>query len=542
MTDLDSLLGDIDEQFRKRRRALRELLDDELNRSDRLFVHRTRMGGTESYVASVTLSWLGEHLQFAHNLPLFREKVDLETGTLKVDSETIDMLNQRPVDYSRQYPMAQYLIARPHHKFPPILAALNKAWVDDPGADEWISGTGGTRRAGQSAAEFEPITTDGELGVLKVDPGTTLYALDGQHRLLAILGVLEFIRDGRLEERRLNNTTTGTVLTKEIIQEWYPEVTDSYLQALKSETIGIEILPTVMQGENRDEALHRVRRIFVHVNRMAVPLDKGMMTALDEDNGFRIIGKRITKEHGMFNIAGDGGHTVNLVEIERPNLTAASEMLTTLETLSNAAREYLEHDPRFEDWVPKNSALVPRRPEEEEIEDGLGEVAAFFDHFSELPTMQRIRQGHSRKALREFNVEDGEKHLLVRPIAQQEIAAAVGYCHFNKNMELDVIFRKLRRMDESGRFSGIDSVTSYWWGLQVRPGTRPAIRKQFRSGTRDLMIYLLGGFHDEQNKIDDLRRRLMDERTTPPPEEKIYDFTGNPTTSDGFALPSVVTV
>ncbi|HVZ18463.1 MAG TPA: DGQHR domain-containing protein [Terriglobales bacterium] len=525
----------------QKRSFLRELLDEYLHREDKLLVHRTRMGGSESYVASVTLAWLSEHVQFAQNLPLFKERIDQTTGNVMIDSDTLEMLNQRPLNFSRQFPMTQYLLARENHKFPPILAALNREWVDEPHADEWVVGADRVGRAVRSASDFEPLSNDGELGLLQVDVATTLYALDGQHRLLAVNGLLEFIRYGRLEEKNEKNAPTGNVLTKEQLQAEYPSLTDSYLQKLKTEKIGIEILPTVMQGESREEARHRIRRIFVHVNRMAVALDKGMMTALDEDNGFRIIAKQACTSHRLFNIAGTDGSTENLVEIERQNLGPKSEMLTTLETLAASAQLYLEYDERFLSWVPKNPALVPRRPEQEALREGLAEFSKFLDGLAELPTMRKVRQGQSTRDLREFD-KDGPKHLLMRPIAQQSLAEAVGFCHFEKGMDLSVLFRKLEKIDKSGLFSNINVVESYWWGLQVIPAAAPRIKKQRRKSTVDLMIYLLGGFHDDQARIDELKELAIRERTTPPPEEVTFGFDGKKTPTDRFQLPDVITV
>lgn len=522
----------------KQREMLKEALDDELSRANRLFVQKSNMGGNESYIASVPLSWLSEHVQFAQNLPLFKEKLDPSGMNIVVDDETIDMLKQRPINYGRQYPMAQYLLNRRYHKFPPILTVLNTPWVDDPHSDQWVTGGDGTLRAIGSCAEFESLTTEQALGMLVIREDMQLYALDGQHRLLAVQGMMNFIKEGHLEEKKSDGKFTGTRLSRQMI-----DLTDSQLQALLREKIGVEILPAVMQGESRDESRQRIRRIFVHVNRMAVSLDIGMMTALDEDNGFRILGKNMVKNHKLFNRSGEGGEKENLVEIKKPSLLAASAKLTTLETVANSARLYLEHESNpFADWLPKNLALVPRRPDQEELLKGIETFSEFLDRFSELPIMQRIAQGESCKKLREFKETDSPHHFLLRPIAQQIVAEAVGYCHFEKGADLDVLFRKLKKLDRENKFDNIDKVQSYWWGLQVKPGDPSTMKKQQRPSATKLMIYLLGGYHGEREKVEELKELAINDRKMPPPDETLYGFDGEVVQETAFTLPPPIMV
>src|SRR5258707_140233 len=93
----EDLARNVLEQEEKNKRALALLLDRELANSKRTLVQRTIMGGTESYVGSVTLQWFAERVGFASELPLFRQKLDAQTGKVTIDEETISDIQQRPL-------------------------------------------------------------------------------------------------------------------------------------------------------------------------------------------------------------------------------------------------------------------------------------------------------------------------------------------------------------------------------------------------------------------------------------------------------------
>ena len=369
------------------RELLRKMLDQYMDSRDWIPVMQSAMGQGSSYIASVTLDWLATRVRFAHELPIFKEKHDPKTKKITIDQETIEMVRQRPIDHSRQFPMAQYLLLREHHKFPPVLAVLSSDWVDNPNSDNWTHD-----RAVTSVVEFQSLAGNGAIGLLRLSDKDTLYVLDGQHRLLAVKGALSLLQTGVLEELKPDGTSRENRITKEeIIQS--QGVPESKLQHLRKEQIGVEIIPAVFQGEKYDEARRRVRRVFVHVNRLAAQLDKGTMSTLDEDNGFRIIAREIATVHPLFK---------GRVNFEKPNLTATSIHLSTLESLANGLKSYLEGRIPYRDWIPKLKNLVPERPDPEQLHEGVDEAKIFFDHFKELPIMRRVIQGEQLVQLREF--------------------------------------------------------------------------------------------------------------------------------------------
>lgn len=527
MSNLDDVAKSILNQADQQRAALRQLLDNEINKSDRLLVSRVSMGGNEGYVGSVTLEWMKNRVDFATNLPLLRERID-ESGKFQIDEETIELLTQRPIDYSRQFPMAQYILFHQSHKFPAILAVATASWVDKPQAPEWDDDA-----ATEPTTRFEPLSSDGNIGLLSFSPESTLYALDGQHRLLAIKGALEFIETGTLPEWDKARQKTKSILNKSEVLQKMPHITEASLQQIRHERIGIEILPAVMKGETREEARRRVRRIFVHVNRSAVTLPKGVLTALDEDSGFRIIGRQIATTHQLF-VAPDGK---SRVEMERPNLPAKnSDYLTTLEAIANACALYLQDVYPYTEWRSSVKGLIPNRPEDDQLVEGRTEFTQFIDMLAALPTMKKVMVGHNPSDLRDFG--DGEGHLLMRPVALEELAEAVAYCVRQKKMDLAAIKQRLIDLDNKKAFSHIDKSSSMWWGVQTKQAATPSIKNQRRRSATGLLIYLLGGYQGDQERLDNLRAELLLDRTTPPPNERIIGWDGKEVKESDFTLPT----
>jgi hypothetical protein len=497
--------------------AIRVLLDTKLGLPGQIPVFRSKMGDTESYIASVSFSWMKTNVGFAHSLPLFDTKVDSETKKISIDHETIDLLMQRKLDWSRQAPMAQYLLARQNHKFPPILAALSDSWVDDPDADQWSNGI-----ALSNTGKFVPLDSAGKFGLLYIAPSAQLFALDGQHRLLAIEGALELAEQGTLPIYDKDRKKQNGILTREELMDQYSSLTLTDLQGLRNESIGIEILPAVTVGETRDEARRRIRTVFVHVNRLAAPLGKSQMSALDEDNGFRILARAIATEHTLFKtIQGAGDEKLERVDFEKSNLTPKSEELTTLETIANCARAYLQ-TPVYTQWEPQLKGLVPLRPDEGELEAGLAELTDYFNLFMELPSILRVRQGISTQFLREFNVPGGQHNLLMRPEGQIVLAYAVGHAHYEKAMPLESVFSKLSTFDSSGGFDKIDSKSSFWWGILTTTEAQPRMRNAGRATAMNLMQYLLGAY--DQAGLDSLTEKVSNARRNS--EGQVVGFDG----------------
>ncbi|MBE9040626.1 DGQHR domain-containing protein [Oscillatoriales cyanobacterium LEGE 11467] len=494
---------------------------------NRLFVQTTQMGGTAAYLSSVTLEWLDRRVGFASELPLFQPHLDRQTQNVERGAHTLESIVQRPLDWSRQAPLAQYLATRTAHKFPPLLVVLSPAWVDEPDAPQW----NWEGRAIQSAAEFLPLDEGDRVGWLEVSPEVQIYALDGQHRLMGVQGLMELLRSGELQPYNKLKKTIGQPIALADIVEKYGIDAES-LQCLGRETLGVEFIPAVLPGETREEARRRVRSIFVHVNLMAVPLSKGQLALLDEDDGFSIVTRQVAAIHPLLREEEGRNPRVNW---DSATVAAKSTVLTTLQALKEMAARYLE--PQFPHWSgDRRKGLIPRRPEDNELQAGVVAFSKLLDGFANLPSYQELEHQETT-ALRRFSFEEetGRGNLLFRPVGQIVLAQALGGLVSRSGLSLETIFDKLQRYDGEGGFDGMESPRSLWYGVLYDPNKR-RVRVAGRDLAAKLLIYILGGAEDRMERAQ-LRKALAQARTF---ENKAVSFQGRFVQPKEVGLPEVL--
>ncbi|RUR73287.1 DGQHR domain-containing protein [Chlorogloeopsis fritschii PCC 9212] len=515
------------ERENKDKQVLAILLEKFMNQKDRILVQKTEMGGTEAYVGSVTLEWLAGRVRFASALPLLQQKYNPQTDNVEIDAESIDEIQQRPLDWSRQLPLAQYLISRKNHKFPPVLVAINQPWVDNSQASEWNS----QGIALKSTTNFIPLDKEGKVGLLNVsEEDVTIYALDGQHRLMGVQGLMELLKTGKLQRYKKDKSPDNTFITEADLIEQY-NLQPAYLQNLPKEKIGIEFICAVEKGETREQARRRVRSIFVHVNLMAAPLTKGQLAQLNEDDGFSIVARKIAVTHPLLEQQESRNPRVNW---NSATVAAKSTVLTTLQALKDMSERYLGQ--KFPHWKPLDKGLIPMRPEDEELEEGIREFHKLFDYLASLPSY-KLLEDEDTPALRRFSFEKdgGEGNMLFRPVGQVAVAQALGILVFRKGFNLDNIFKKLRKFDQQGGFSSMEFPQSIWYGILYDPNKK-RVQVAGRDLAAKLLIYMLGGIEDQMERAE-LRKALADARRV---ENKTIGFDGNFVEPKQVGLPTIL--
>ena len=516
------------ENDNREREAIAILLDKYIGKDDRLLVQKTIMGNTEAYIGSVTLEWLDSHVRFASQLPLFRQKFDIETDNIIRDAETIDEIQQRPLDWSRQAPLTLYLATRKSHKFPAVLAVVSPSWVDNPKAEEWNE----NGKANKSATDFLPLDSEGKVGLLDLRLEVAVFALDGQHRLMGIQGLMELIKTGKLSRYNKHKKTIGKAITIDDLTK-INHIELPEIQKLAYEQIGIEFIPAVVKGETRAEARRRVRSIFAHVNLTAVKLSKGQLALLNEDNGFAIVARKIALYHPILKEEDGRNPRINW---DSATVAAKSTVLTTLQALQEMSERYLE--PRYPYWKPSDRGLIPMRPEEEELEEGVKEFMAFWDYLANLPSYSRLENGTETPELRRFSFEikPGEGHVLFRPVGQIAFAEALGILIYKKGFSLKEVFQKLNKYDVDGGLSGIEFPDSIWYGVLYDFN-----RKRMSVASRDLamrlFIYVLGGVSEKMER-GEICRELAEARRVG--EDRAVDFQGKFVELRKVGLPEIL--
>jgi len=509
------------------------LLDQYLDQEDQVLVQRIQMGSAESFIGSVTLEWLNRRVRFAAELPLFHQKFD-QSGNVIRDAETIEEIQQRPLDWSRQLPLTQYLSARKTHKFPAVLVVISPSWVDNPQAEEWDN----QGEARKSAAKFTPLDKNENFGLLDVSQNFAVFALDGQHRLMGIQGLMELIKTGKIQRYNKNKKPVGDGITvAQLAQEF--EIESSYLSSLAEEKIGIEFIPAAIAGETRAEAKRRIRSIFIHVNLMAVRLSAGQLAMLNEDDGFSIVARKIAVSHPLLKEMAGRKDRVNW---DSATIATKSTVLTTLQALQDMSERYLA--PKFPSWKSADKKnLIPMRPVEEELEAGIAAFRQVFDDLATLVSYQRLDGGEKTPALRRFSFEQdkeyprgGEANILFRPVGQVAVMQALGILVFKKGFALKSIFEKLRKYDADGGFSGMENYQSLWYGVLYDP-MRRRVMVSGRDLASKLLIYILGGIADDLERAQ-LRQDLAKARQVA--ENKAMGFHGKFVTLKEVGLPSVL--
>jgi DGQHR domain-containing protein len=489
-----------------------------------ILVQRTNMGGSEAYIGSVTLQWLADRVKYASEMSLLSEQYQPKDNNIAIDSESIEVIQQRPLDWSRQAALVQYLAGRTTHKFPPVLVTIDRPWIDNIHAPEW--GRGG--KANESAAIFTAIDGNNSVGLLDVGESVRIYALDGQHRLMGVQGLMELLRVGELPRYNKDRSPVGHKITLAELG-----TSEEYLASLPQETIGIEFISAVVKGETQLAARRRIRSIFVHVNLMAIALSKGQLAQLDENDGFAIVARQIAVNHPLLKDIPGRKPRVNW---DSATVATKTTVLTTLQALQDMAAKYLQY--QFPNWKPKaQKGLVPLRPDTAELETGIAAFSRLFDRLSQFTSYGRLN-GEDTPQLRRFSFEPGggEGHILFRPVGQVALAQGVGAAVFKKQMAETDVFRKLDRYDADGGFSNINLPESLWYGILYDPNKK-RILVSGRDLAAKLIVYLLGGVDNDFDRAE-LRRYVAEARTV---GEYAMSFEGELVTPKEVGLPSVLT-
>ena len=380
MTDTDysadtDLVLEVVQHENRKRRALSVLLADLRTKAEHHLAIQVHMGEVDSYITSVPLRWIAAKVGFAADLPIFRESIE-GSKRIAVDPDTIETVQQRQPDWRRQQEMTAYLATRRHHKFPPLLLVAYQHWVYEDDSDKWAP-DGTAMHHSLTLASLDPTGTYWDLD----DSETLLYALDGQHRLMAIQGLNELITTGTLhaldenrKKRSLPPLSRDTLIKR--IQNSNGgdrHAVHERLQRLMDERIGVEIVPAVIHGETFVQALRRLRQLLVDVNEHAKNLTTSELAQLDVNHGFRVVARRLMSQHDLLRSTTDpDGVPFGRVHTRQGTLGEESPSYTTLQALSTIVERYLVErrtPPQVSSWRPLVKGIY-ERPDDASLEIG----------------------------------------------------------------------------------------------------------------------------------------------------------------------------
>ena len=522
-------ISEFDKIAQQEKRALARALDRQLRDKGTLFAQKINMGFLKSetgihkivpsYTAVLTLDDIASKVLMGSDMPFMQDKIDPKTQKLIIDEENIKSVMQRAPDWTRQIPLTAYLLSNRNHKFTSILAVIEPSWINDPKDKNW----GDDRRAIKNSIEFEALDSAGNIGLINLD-NKTIFALDGQHRIMGIKGVQELL-SGQIFYLTKNKKPKGDPISRnDFFKMIKAEETD--LRKILNETMSIEFIPAVIKGETREEARARLRSYFVSINKNAKKISKGEGDLLDEDDGYKVVAKELALDHPLFKDPTSGKHRINMQDQALP---ASSNWISTIVAINNMSQKYLSQSDteRGERWQGILNGKIAVRPPEEELKTAYDEFNEFLNAVNNLTIFEKVNRGGEVKTLREFPNEknpDNEGHLLMRPIGQQILADAVGRL-VSQGASLIDIQTKLEEIDEKGQFN-THKPSSIFYGITYDFNKKGMITDtSTQDKAADYLAYLL----HEDIEVDDLQKymdQIVEKRTLPLDEDKWINFEG----------------
>ena len=542
LEDMDAIL-DVERTKQREQRVLSQLLETLRKQTNHHLVLHVRMGEVSSYLTSVTLDWVATNVRFAADLPIFRESSE-GSKRIQVDPETIELVQQRQPDWRRQLQMAAYLATRRHHKFPPLLLVGYQGWVYKHRDEKW----GTDAHAMNDSLNLQGLEPTGNYWDLD-DTETEFYALDGQHRLMGILGLRELIQTGNLHalDQNRNPKRAGGLSREEIVEHIHIGTGESHadiherLQHVMDERIGIEIVPAVRFGETYIEALQRLRQMFVDVNENAKVLSTGELVQLDEANGYRIVARRLLARNDLLKEGRTAdGEPRPKVDTIATTLSEASNCYTTLRTLAEIVRIYLNENKAlpesntYASWGNLVAKGVYVRPEDSALNHGEQSMAEYFDHLATLPSHEAFIQGKPASELRKS--DGGDDNILFRPMVQTALADAIGKL-MSRGVSIKNIVDELGDREQRGELK-LTKRSGPWFGVVCDASGKMRRQKKHEALCSRLFEYLLGGGIKDDFDRERLREDFATERRLDPETDLAINLEGNQVETAKVRLPN----
>lgn len=225
---------------------------------------------------------------------------------------------------------------------------------------------------GVSKEQLERI--EGRLGLLRLSGSESLFAIDGQHRVAGIKLALDD-----------------------------PKVAAS---------IGDDSVSAIFVAHDPDSEAgkQRTRRLFTTVNKKAKTISKAAKIALDEDDGFAIVTRRLIDSHWLFEDArklvlySSGG---SIPPTDAKSLSSVVGLFEIVRDLYGGSKDFGQ-----------------TRPDDDSLADHLNLCSNFFDELlKQIPEYKAVFVKDNGR-VGDFRATTNN-HLLFRPIGQRAFARAV---------------------------------------------------------------------------------------------------------------------
>lgn len=247
----------------------------------------------------------------------------------------------------------------------------------------------------EGLSEEQLTRIEGRLGLLRLSGAESLFAIDGQHRVAGIKLALEEAEEPSL----IGDDSVSAVF--------------------------------VAHDPKTDEGKQRTRRLFTTVNKRARIVSKAARIALDEDDGFAVVTRRLIDSHWLFEdkrryvLYTSGG------SIPASDTTS----ITSVVGLFEIVRELYGAPGDFEKIRPSDDSLDEHLSTCQEFFD---ELLAQVPQFKSVFVRERGKPGDFR--------QPEQNHMLFRPIGQRAFARATRLL-LGRDYTVGDAVKKLRKAD-----------------------------------------------------------------------------------------------
>lgn len=308
------------------------------------------------------------------------------------------------------------------------------------------------------------------IGLLQLNGDEKLFAIDGQHRVEAI---------------------------KRSLQE--------------KPSLGSEDLSVIFVAHNTDQqGQERTRRLFSTLNKTAKAVSKGEIIALDEDDAFAIVTRRLVQEYYLLRWASVS-ETRFVAFTKQPELHQSdNQNLTSIITL---------YDLTYILYVPLNSKsaskhgkyLKLRRPADDVLDDIYKQQTEYWEMLKNyIPEYQELFASSPAEAVAGKYRGNGG-HLMFRPIGQKAFAMAVRVL-MDRNWPMENAIRSLSSVS-------MDLAVPPWRHVLWNPSTARVNSKVSSLLPESLFLHYVGepSRKKKYSLLDEYRKTIDDQTAELPP-------------------------
>ncbi len=387
-------------------------------------------------------AYIGDWIYYIATLKMVEIAERVQLAEVLQPSRSLNELIQRQLR-SRAQQIRDYLVTQGQRFFNALVIGVYE------GTPRWYELA--IERSPRLDPEDLPKHLRGTLGMLVLDGGEKLFAIDGQHRVVGI-------------KQAINRN---------------PKLGDEEVAAL-----------FVAHGTDK-KGVERTRRLFTTLNRYAKPVSKKDIIALDEDDFAAIVTRKVAYSHELFREKISLAESRNIPVSDRRSFTTIVALYDALDLLLGPSRD--------------RDKYKRLRPSEEEISTFYERAAMFWDsmtaHFKEL---REVAEKGGQVAGKYRRRNGG--HLLFRPVG---LLLGVRVIRELLGGPIESIRRTrgiVRLLSKAPMELGHDPwVGLLWDATNRRMITAPENR---RAGMRMLFYGLGGDLKQLRTRPDALRREL----------------------------------